>query len=269
MAAAGVDGSNIGSHRTWLLLPRDPDQVCRDLKAGLDARHGVDIGVILSDTAGRAWRIGQIDFALGAAGIRVFDDLRGGVDADGRPLEVTTRAIADELASAADIIKGKVTSIPVALIRGAPDTRPAPGEALLGGRDLVRDTRDDWFGYGRVEAVRAALGVEPGSDAALEIGLASVRRESRSAKVQRAIALALRAVPDAAVDVSGEDAATVTVLADNPYAMGRAIERLSAALWCEWLALDSVPDAFPAGAALSFTSGLRFVFDEPGADAGR
>ena len=84
MAAAGVDGSNTGERGGWLLLPHDPDGVCERLHAALTQRHGVRVGVVLSDTAGRPWRVGQVDFALGAHGLHVVDDLRGGVDADGR-----------------------------------------------------------------------------------------------------------------------------------------------------------------------------------------
>ena len=106
MAAAGVDSSNTGAHEAMLLLPDDPDRAAadllRDLTAYLRSRVGrtIDIGLVLTDTAGRPWRSGQIDFALGAAGVHVLHDYRGGVDADGRPLEVTVIAVADELAAA-------------------------------------------------------------------------------------------------------------------------------------------------------------------------
>ena len=121
MAAAGVDGSNTGARGGWLLLPHDPDAVCERLHDRLLERHGVRVGVVLSDTAGRPWRVGQVDFALGAHGLSVLDDLRGGADADGKPLEVTTRAVADEIAAAADLAKGKVAAVPAALLRGLPD----------------------------------------------------------------------------------------------------------------------------------------------------
>jgi len=119
MAAAGVDASNTGGRDVLLLLPHDPDEVCRALAEALRRATGVDrVGVVLTDTAGRPWRTGQTDFALGADGVTVLDDLRGSVDADGRPLLVTARAIADELAAAADLVKGKTSAVPVALVRG-------------------------------------------------------------------------------------------------------------------------------------------------------
>ena len=74
--------------------------------------------MVLSDTAGRPWRVGQTDFALGSAGVRLVDDLRGGLDADGRPLDVTDRCVGDEIAAAADLVKGKAAGVPVALVRG-------------------------------------------------------------------------------------------------------------------------------------------------------
>src|SRR5687767_5510798 len=114
MAAAGVDASNIGGREGVLLLPRDPDAEAQRLHVALLAATGLArLGVIVSDTAGRPWRAGQTDFALGAAGVSVVDDLRGGVDADGQHLAVTTRALADELAAAADLVKGKAHAVPV------------------------------------------------------------------------------------------------------------------------------------------------------------
>lgn len=234
MAAAGVDGSNLGPHEGWLLLPHDPDAVCRDLHEGLVALWpGVSrLGIVLSDTAGRPWRVGQTDFALGAYAIEVVDDLRGAVDADGRALEVTTRAVADEIAGAADLAKGKVTGVPVALVRGLGHLVIPASEHVFGGRSLVRTGPDDWFGYGRVEAVRAALGVEPGSARSTEVGIAPVRGGSRADAVRRAVALALVDSPDASAD-AGQ--AEVTLNAPTPYELGRLSSRLETALWCEWL----------------------------------
>ena len=259
MAAAGVDGSNTGERGGLLLLPHDPDQVCEQLHDALTRRHGVRLGVVLSDTAGRPWRVGQVDFALGAHGLHVLDDLRGGVDADGRDLSVTARALADEIAAAADLVKGKVLGVPAAVVRGLTDVvldevaREAAGEAdeagaatdrrgaPPGARDLVRTGRDDWFGHGRVEAVRAALGAPPGSDLALEIGIPPVGAETRAEAVARAVRLALALDDEATADV-GE--ASVTLGADSPYELGRLVARLQAALWCDGLAGDpAVPAA--------------------------
>ncbi|MEP6856710.1 MAG: coenzyme F420-0:L-glutamate ligase, partial [Pedococcus sp.] len=117
MAAAGVDASNTGGRDDVLLLPADPDAEAEHLRVALLEATGLRrVGIVLSDTAGRPWRVGQTDFALGAAGVAVIDDLRGGVDADGRTLSVTTRAVADELAAAADLVKGKTDGIPAAVV---------------------------------------------------------------------------------------------------------------------------------------------------------
>ncbi|NUR16277.1 MAG: F420-dependent oxidoreductase [Dermatophilaceae bacterium] len=246
MAAAGVDGSNTGTRGGWLLLPHDPDAVCEHLHDGLLERHGVRVGVVLSDTAGRPWRVGQVDFAIGAHGIEVLDDLRGGTDADGKPLEVTARAIADEIAAAADLAKGKVAAVPAALLRGLPDVLVAePLESHPRGRDLVRTGPGDWFGYGRVEAVRAALGVEPGSAEASAVGIAPAGADTRVDAVARAVRVALHGVPSATADVGPR---TVTLGADTAYDLGRLVSRLCTALWCEWL--EGAPDT-PSADGLS------------------
>ncbi|MER7071502.1 coenzyme F420-0:L-glutamate ligase [Terrabacter sp. NPDC000476] len=233
MAAAGVDGSNTGDRGGWLLLPHDPDDVCARLCASLRARHGVAVGVVLSDTAGRPWRVGQVDFALGAHGMHVLDDLRGGTDADGRPLEVTSRAVADEVAAAADLVKGKVAAVPAAVVRGLRGAvLDGATDGAPGGRDLVRTGPGDWFGLGRVEAVRAALGVEPGSPESVAVGIAPVAPDTRVAAVSRAVRLALHDREGATADV-GPD--TVTLGADTAYDLGALVTRLRAALWCERL----------------------------------
>jgi coenzyme F420-0:L-glutamate ligase/coenzyme F420-1:gamma-L-glutamate ligase len=247
MAAAGVDGSNTGARGGWLLLPHDPDAVCRELHGGLTARHGVRLGVVLSDTAGRPWRLGQVDFALGAHGLRVLDDLRGSRDADGKPLEVTARAVADEIAAAADLVKGKLGGVPAAVVRGLGDL-VTDDPTVPGGRDLVRTGPDDWFGYGRVEAVRASLGIEPGSSLAEEVGIPGQGEEGRLERVSRAVSVALAGLPGATADVGPR---TVTLDADTPYDLGVLAARLQAALWCEWLTAAIEP---PPPGSLSVTA---------------
>lgn len=234
MAAAGVDGSNTGTRGGWLLLPHDPDAVCEALHDALVARYGVPLGVLLSDTAGRPWRLGQSDFALGAHGVRVFDDLRGAHDADGRELTVTTRAVADELAAAADLVKGKTGGVPVAVVRGVASlVLENDGGSRLRGRDLVRTGPGDWFGHGRVEAVRAALGVEPGSDASLAVGVPPAQPDPTCFEaVGRAARLALQGLGTGTADV-GPD--SVTVGADTPFELGQVAARLQVALWAESL----------------------------------
>jgi len=151
-AAAGVDASNT-PEGTVLLLPEDPDASARALAAGLRAATGAMVGVIVSDTLGRAWREGQTDSAIGAAGVHVFDDHRGLVDSAGRPLVVTLPCVADELAAAADLVKRKTTGIPVAIVRGRADL---VGDLdLPGARSIVRAAERDLFGTGSREAWEA------------------------------------------------------------------------------------------------------------------
>ncbi|MFF2387112.1 coenzyme F420-0:L-glutamate ligase [Streptomyces sp. NPDC058108] len=154
MAAAGVDASNTPAG-TVLLLPEDPDASARTIRDGLRAALGVDVGVVITDTFGRPWRAGLTDVAIGAAGVRVLDDLRGGADAHGNPLSATVVATADELAGAGDLVKGKASGLPVAVVRGLPHVVAEDGGA--GTRPLVRDARDDMFRLGTSEAVREAV----------------------------------------------------------------------------------------------------------------
>ncbi len=153
-AAAGVDASNT-PHGTVLLLPEDPDASARALAAGLRERTGALVGVLISDTLGRAWREGQTDAAIGAGGVHVFEDLRGGVDTEGRPLVVTMPCVADELASAADLVKGKAARLPVAVVRGRADLVGALD--LPGARAIVRPAERDMFRLGADEAYAAGL----------------------------------------------------------------------------------------------------------------
>ena len=155
MAAAGVDASNTPSG-TVLLLPEDPDASARAIRDGLRDALGVNIGVVVTDTFGRPWRAGLTDVAIGAAGVQVLDDLRGGTDAYGNPLSATVVATADELAAAGDLVKGKASGLPVAVVRGLPHVVTDGGEEA-GARALVRDARDDMFRLGTSEAVREAV----------------------------------------------------------------------------------------------------------------
>lgn len=165
MAAAGVDASNT-AQGTVLLLPVDPDSSARLLCAALRERFGVRVGVIITDTFGRPWREGQTDVALGAAGVRVLDDLRGTRDAVGHELQVSQSAIGDEIAGAADLVKGKTRGTPVAVVRGlghyvTDDLDPA------GAQPLVRGADTDLFSLGTSEAwdegYRAGLHAGPGT----------------------------------------------------------------------------------------------------------
>lgn len=155
MAAAGIDMSNVPEGLA-LRLPADPDASARALCAGLRERFGVELGLVITDTIGRAWRIGQTDMAIGAAGLQLTDDLRGAADANGRPLHVTQAVIADEIAGAADLVKGKTTGIPVAVVRGL--GRFVRDLDAAGARSLTRTGDDDMFRFGSAEAYR--LGYE-------------------------------------------------------------------------------------------------------------
>ncbi|MFE1948909.1 coenzyme F420-0:L-glutamate ligase [Streptomyces sp. NPDC059524] len=155
MAAAGVDASNTPAG-TVLLLPEDPDASAAAIRDGVRAALGVEVGVVVTDTFGRPWRNGLTDVAIGAAGVRVLDDLRGGTDAHGNPLSATVVATADELAAAGDLVKGKAGGLPVAVVRGLPGVTTTD-EQGGSARELVRVAHDDMFRLGTSEAVREAV----------------------------------------------------------------------------------------------------------------
>ncbi|MGW2619224.1 coenzyme F420-0:L-glutamate ligase [Streptomyces sp. NPDC001500] len=155
MAAAGVDASNTPAG-TVLLLPENPDASARAIRDGLRDALGVDVGIVVTDTFGRPWRAGLTDVAIGAAGVRVLDDLRGDTDAHGNALSATVVATADELAAAGDLVKGKAAGLPVAVVRGLGHVVGSEG-AEEGARALVRGARDDMFRLGTSEAVRLAV----------------------------------------------------------------------------------------------------------------
>jgi coenzyme F420-0:L-glutamate ligase/coenzyme F420-1:gamma-L-glutamate ligase len=151
MAAAGVDESNTAPG-TVVLLPEDPDESARRLRKALRAR-GVSVGVVITDTFGRPWRAGQTDTAIGAAGVLPMRDHRGETDAWGNVLDVTVAAVADEVAAAGDLVKGKALQLPVALVRGLPALiTDADGP---GARALVRPSSEDMFRLGAADVLPA------------------------------------------------------------------------------------------------------------------
>ena len=156
-ANAGIDTSNVPEGQA-LLLPADPDASAARLRDALVARTGAEIGVVVTDTFGRAWRMGQTDVAIGAAGITPLRDERGGVDRGGRSLEVTVAAVADELAGAADLVRRKADGTPFVLLRGA----GVAGDGTA--RALVRPAGEDLFRWGGVDAVEHAVAVLPAVD---------------------------------------------------------------------------------------------------------
>ncbi|MFC7787454.1 coenzyme F420-0:L-glutamate ligase [Microbacterium sp. MAHUQ-60] len=172
-AAAGVDASNTAAG-TVLLLPLDPDASARRIAARLRELVRAKVGVIISDTLGRPWRDGQTDIAIGAAGVHVFDRLAGVRDSAGRQLSVTMPCVADELAAAGDLVKGKVSGCPVAVVRGM--GRLVGPLDLPGAASIVRSPEKDMFRLGADEAHRE--GFEAGYAAARAAGEERVDADS-------------------------------------------------------------------------------------------
>lgn len=155
MAAAGVDASNTPPG-TALTLPVDPDRSARRLREGVHAETGLNVAVVVTDTAGRAWRTGQTDLAVGCAGLLPLVDLAGTSDTHGNVLQVTAPAVADELASAAELVKGKTSGRPVAVVTGLGRLVLPPGDHGPGAVALVRPSAEDLFALGTREAAVAA-----------------------------------------------------------------------------------------------------------------
>ena len=141
-ANGGIDASNVGpaTGSVVTLLPVDPDASAGRIRAAIRTRVGIDLPVIVSDSFGRPWRWGIVDVAIGVSGIAPLEDLRGQLDADGRVMRSTVRAVADEIASAAELALGKTAGRPAALVRGA---RPPRGEATI--RDALIPRASDLF----------------------------------------------------------------------------------------------------------------------------
>ena len=183
LAAAGVDASNVDAGSV-VLLPEDPDASARALRTSIAAATGVRIAVVVTDTLGRPWRMGVADAAIGCAGLTPLDDYTGRVDGFGRTLEMTVVAVADEVASAADLVKGKVDGTPVALVRGLDHYVTADDGA--GAAALIRPLDEDLFTLGTAEAIDAgrrrapldrrtvrAFTDEPVPDAAIDSAVAA------------------------------------------------------------------------------------------------
>jgi coenzyme F420-0:L-glutamate ligase / coenzyme F420-1:gamma-L-glutamate ligase len=219
LAAAGIDASNVPDG-TVALLPLDPDASAGRIREGLQRICGVDVAVIVSDTMGRPWRDGVIDTAIGAAGLDVLSDLRGQHDTAGHLLEATVIALADELASAADLVKGKLAATPVAIVRGFPYRRSEPDR---GARPLIRPSADDMFRLGTREAkAQVVIDSAPISDNDNE----RFNSNTDSARVR----LALDAVASEGVTFSvSSDGGTVSGSGD-PLLVGIVLGRLLAAL---------------------------------------
>jgi len=153
LAAAGIDASNT-EPGTLVLLPVDPDHSARAIRERITVVTGINVGVVITDTLGRAWRLGVTDHAIGAAGITVLDDLTGKPDAFNRTLEMTVVAVADEIAAASELVRPKDSLTPFALIRGL--AHLVTQEHGPGARAIVRPTEEDLFSLGTAESI--ALG---------------------------------------------------------------------------------------------------------------
>ncbi|HEX4099796.1 MAG TPA: coenzyme F420-0:L-glutamate ligase [Pseudonocardiaceae bacterium] len=187
-AASGVDSSNVAPDEI-ALLPVDPDASAARLRQGLAAQLGVDVAVVITDTMGRAWRIGQTDVAIGAAGLSVLHRYLGTVDRYGNELAVTEVAVADEVAAAADLVKGKLAGVPVAVLRGLAHDDDASTAA-----DLVRPLTDDLFWLGTDEALDRGRAAGRADAMLLRRSVRSYRGDRVDpAALRRAVGIALRA----------------------------------------------------------------------------
>ena len=209
LAAAGLDASNT-PNGTVLALPEDPDAEAARLRRDLVRLAGCNVAVVLSDTAGRPWRLGQTDIAIGVAGLVPLVDLSGLTDPHGNVLAVTAPALADAVAAAADMVQGKLAQVPVAVVRGLSTWVLAADDDGPGAAALLRPEEEDLFGWGAVDAVRAAVRRD---DPARHRGF-----PAPSTPVQDLVADALAACDAAAVEVlplRSEETATWEVLATS------------------------------------------------------
>ncbi len=230
VAAAGIDASNVGRD-ALVLLPADADASARALRARLHDLLGVDVAVVVSDTFGRTWREGLTDVAVGSAGIVALTDHRGQVDAQGNRLETTRVAVVDELASAADLVKGKLAGVPAAVVRGLPVDRPAD-DADEGTRPLVRLPADDLFPYGSRDLVGSRT---PGSALVPRAGeldaVAEAFRVASAALPEFPVVLRYGGEEDGVVDVHLTDAVTTTTALNLGALLGAAVVQLHAEGW--------------------------------------
>jgi len=237
LAGAGIDASNTPGG-TSVLLPEDPDASARELRVALHDLIGRNVGVVVSDTAGRAWRTGQTDIAVGAAGVVPQLDLAGRVDTHGNALSVTAPAVADEVAAAGDLVKGKLAGRPLALVRGLGHLVLPPGQHGPGAAALVRPEDQDMFGLGARDAVLLAVSAQ-----AVSARPGSAPRGFGAPVPAEEAARLLRAVTPAHPEVTGDEVAVpLPALPDRE--LGRWEARLTtAALALGWTPVEDAPPA--------------------------
>jgi coenzyme F420-0:L-glutamate ligase len=224
LAAAGIDASNVPDGSV-ALLPVDPDASATRIREGVQRLFGVDVAVVVSDTMGRPWRDGLVDTAIGASGLDVLWDLRGQHDTAGHLLEATVIAVGDELASAADLVKGKLAATPVAIVRGFPLRRTDPDR---GARPLIRASADDMFRLGTREAKLAVV-----RDSAPILGQGEEQGRSNRNPEFATVQRAADSVRTAGVHlVLSDDRGTVTATGE-PLSVGIVLGRFLAALAAE------------------------------------
>ncbi|MBF4161852.1 coenzyme F420-0:L-glutamate ligase [Nocardioides acrostichi] len=225
MAAAGIDASNTALG-TVLLLPVDPDASARRIRRRLHELAGAVVGVIVTDTAGRAWREGQTDIAVGAAGLTVAEAFAGRLDAHGNELAVTLPAVADELAGAAELAQGKLAGRPFAVLRGRSDLVLPLDDDGPGASALVRPEGGDLFGYGAREAVVRALVASAadrpvfGAPAEPEELIEAIHRVTGSVASREGSCVVARLAPDQVPLLAPASFAHGWILADAPSPLG-------------------------------------------------
>lgn len=240
VAAAGIDASNVAAD-ALVLLPVDADASAWELRARLGQLLGVEVGVVVSDTFGRTWREGLTDVAIGAAGVPALLDLRGAVDAHGNRLETTQVAVVDELAAAADLVKGKLAGVPVAVVRGFTAPPPDPD---AGTRPLVRLGSGDLFPLGSRDVV---AGRAPVRDLTTREGdldaVAAAFRVAAAALPEFPVVLSWGRDPDGGVDVHLTDAAGLTTALNLGAVLGAVLVHLRAEGWATRWEPVSTPGA--------------------------
>ena len=267
-AAAGLDQSNSGG--AVILHPLDSDRSADGLRRRVEQAFEVRIGLVISDTSSRPWRVGVGDIAIGLSGFSGLDDQRGRPDDDGRVQTVTVRAVADEIAAAADLVKGSSRGLPMALVRGAGGYLD---NGQRGARALSRDLGEDWFRHGHVEAIQRGLGVTDlhGSAPAGDNSDDILERVSRAIRVVRAGQSRTPGHAAWRMRIEGSGSRITLSPSDSPataqsggpplleamVGLGSLVERLHTALFAEDLSastryhwVDGELGAFPRGVTI-------------------